>query len=167
MNDADLTTVVPVAEMTGQSDEETIGLKQMFEEAKTFLSSFHWCLQIEQSYFGFGYAGIVAVFLFRISPIRPDIDEWLWVVIGDIPSAYLVTEGNPTPDVAVDAYIYEMARWVDAAKEGRSVEDLIPVNVLPTQENAEALEGRLGALRLIIKDMLAAHKSKQDSREVN
>jgi hypothetical protein len=167
MNRADLTTVVPLAEMQGENEEETRGLSLMFEEARAFLSAFTWCAHIRESYFGFGYAGIVAVFLFRISPVRPDIDEWLWVVVGDIPPAYLVTEGNLTPDLAVDAYIYEMTRWVKAAKEGGSVEGLIPVNVPPTQENAEALEGRLGALRLVIKDTVVPQKSKQVSREVH
>jgi hypothetical protein len=167
MNGADLTSVVPIDKMKGDSDEETLGLKQMFEEARGFLSGFAWCQRIEDSYFGFGYAGIVAVFLFRISPAHTGIDDWLWVVVGDLPSAYLVTEGNLTPDLAVDGYIYEMSRWVQAAKGGRPVKDLIPVNVPPTQENAEALERRLSALKDIIKDAVESQESTRVSREVH
>lgn len=166
MNGADLATVVPIAEMKGENEEETLGLKRLFEEAHGFLSAFDWCRSIEDSYFGFGYAGIVAVFLFRISPVRSDVDDWLWVVVGDLPPAYLVTEGNLTPDLALDGYIDEMTRWVRAAKEERSVEDLIPVNVLPTLESADALERRLGALRRIIAETAAHQRSKQFSREV-
>ena len=139
----------------------------MFEEARSFLAAFNWCLSIEESYFGFGYAGIVAVFLFRISPVRSSVDEWLWVVVGDVPPAYLVTEGNLTPDLALDSYIYEMNRWVKAAKQGRSTVDLIPVNVPPTRENVEALERRLDALRLVIKDNIPPHRSKQFSKGVH
>jgi hypothetical protein len=167
MNGADLTTVVPIAEMMGENEEESLGLKLMFEEAQEFLSAFNWCRRIEESYFGFGYAGIVAVFLFRIVPAHAAVDDWLWVVVGDMPPAYLVTEGNLTPDLAVAAYVQEMSKWVGAAKEGLSVHDLIPVNVSPTPENAEALERRLGALRLIIKDTVVLDKSKHSSREIH
>ncbi len=167
MNGADLTSVVPIAEMTGESEEETQGLALMFEHARDFLMSFAWCGQIEESFFGFGYAGIVAVFLFRIVPARPGVDDWLWVIVGDLPPAYLVTEGNLTPDLAVDGYIGEMSKWVEAAKERQPVEDLIPVNVPATRENAEALEGRLIALKQIIKNTLAPHTSNRVSREVH
>jgi len=167
MNGADLTSVVPIAEMRGENDEETRGLARMFQEAQEFLSSFTWCQRVEESFFGFGYAAIVAVFLFRIVPARPGVDDWLWVVVGDLPSAYLVTEGNLTPDLAVDGYICEMSKWVEAAKEGRPVDHLIPVNVPATQENAEALEERLKALRHIISDTVLPRTSKQVSREIH
>ncbi len=167
MNGADLTTVVPVEEMRGENEQETSGLARMFDEARGFLAAFDWCLTIEESYFGFGYASIVAVFLFRIRPARPSVDDWLWVVVGDLPPAYLVTEGNPTPDLAVDGYISEMTKWVKAAKKGRSVEDLIPVNVPPTRENAAALERRLGVLRQLIEGTVERGKSKRVSREVH
>lgn len=167
MNGADLTSVVPIEEMKGETDEETRGLARMLAEARGFLSAFNWCQRIEESYFGFGYAGIVAVFLFRIIPARTGVDDWLWVVVGDLPFAYLVTEGSLTPDLAVDGYICEMSRWVQAAMDGQPVKDLIPVNVPPTQENAEALERRLGALREIVKGTVKPQKSKQVSREVH
>lgn len=165
MNGADLSAVVPVAEVRGENQEETRGLRQMFEMARAFLSSFGWCRSIEESFFGFGYAGIVAVFLFRIEPARASVDDWLWVVVGDIPPAYLVTEGNLTPDLALDGYIHEMSRWVQAARDGRPVRDLIPVSIAPTQENAEDLERRLGALREIIQETVYPYKCKQASRE--
>jgi hypothetical protein len=167
MNAADLTSVVPIVEMRGENDEETLGLQAMFERARCFLSEFSWCRQIEESYFGFGYSGIVAVFLFKILPSRPGVDDWLWVVVGDVPPAYLVTEANLTPDLALDSYIREMNKWVSAARAGRPVQDLIPVGVPPTQENAAALGRRLRALGLIIKNTVAPHKSKRLSREIN
>ena len=139
----------------------------MLEEARGFLSTFNWCRRTEESYFGIGYADILAVFLFRISPACTGVDDWLWVVVGDLPNAYLVTEGNLTPELAVDGYVYEMSRWVEAAKDGRPVEDLIPVNVAPTQENAEALERRLRALKEIVKDAIELQRSKRVSREVH
>jgi hypothetical protein len=67
-------------------------------------------------------------------------------VVGDLPSAYLVTDNAPNPACALDAYICEMGRWVTAVKEGKSVVGLIPVNVAPSVEYAKRLEWRLNFL---------------------
>ena len=45
--------------------------------------------------------------------------------------------------MALDAYLGKMQDWVDAVDEGRSVEDLLPVNAAPTKEYADLLRGRL------------------------
>lgn len=90
--------------------------------------------------------GVIAFFLFNIVPNAPDIDEWLWVVVGDLPPAYLVTDDAKTVNNALKAYIYEMRRWTQAVSEGKSTDDLIPVNVQPTIEAAKRLEERLAFL---------------------
>jgi hypothetical protein len=129
--------------MRGDNDQDTALLRQMFKEAESYLCSFDWCGSIAQSYFGLGIGGVVAVFLFRIVPKQEGVDEWLWVVVGDLPSAYLVTDDNPTPASALEAYVAEMSAWVDAVENGRPVADLIPVNVPPTRENSQQLRNRL------------------------
>jgi hypothetical protein len=53
----------------------------------------------------------------------------------------------------LDAYIGEMETWVRAARSGESVSGLIPVNVPPTTENAEALERRLKMLDDLLRDI--------------
>jgi hypothetical protein len=107
-------------------------------------------LSIRESFFGSGVGRIIAVFLFRISPARPDIDEWLWVMVGDLPPAYLVTECCKTPSEAVEAYIEEMSKWVELARRGQASEDVIPVNVPPTPKWAENLYRRLEFLKTTI-----------------
>ena len=92
----------------------------------------------------------MAVFLFRIEPSRPGVDEWLWVIYGDVPPAYLVTDISKTPSQALEAYIAEMSKWVRLAKQGRASKDVIPVNVPATPENAVNLEGRLRFLQKVI-----------------
>jgi hypothetical protein len=67
----------------------------------------------------------------------------VWVIVGDVPPAYITVEDAPNPATALDAYIGAMQEWVDAARAGGSVADLIPVNVPPTVENAERLGRRL------------------------
>src|SRR5262249_27562849 len=105
--------------------------------------SFTWCKSVEESFAGIAIPGVVGVFLFRIEPVQSEVDSWLWVVVGDLPPAYLVVDDAPNPPCALKAYIDEMQRWVDAVKAGGSLEDVIPVNVTPTIEHARMLEQRL------------------------
>ena len=89
----------------------------------------------------------MAVFLFHIEPNRPGIDEWLWVVVGDLPSAYLVLDNANCPSEALEGYLEEMFRWVELAKQGRSSKKVIPVNAPANPEFAQMLESRLEVLR--------------------
>jgi hypothetical protein len=143
MKNIDLSKVRPTAGMRGDSDQDTTLLRQMLKEAEAYLCSFDWCESIAESYFGLGIGGVVSVFLLRNIPKREGVDEWLWVVVGDLPPAYLITDGNPTPASALEAYVAEMSAWADAVENERSVDDLIPVNVPPTLENAQQLRKRL------------------------
>jgi hypothetical protein len=119
----------------------------MAEQAEKFLSSFKWCHGVQERFFGDGYGGIVAIFLFRIEPANPGVDEWLWVVFGDVPPAYLVTDKCKTPSQALMAYADEISKWIALAKQRKSSVDVIPVNVSATPENAAVLEKRLTFLR--------------------
>jgi hypothetical protein len=87
-----------------------------------------------------------------LRPAAAGVDEWLWVVVGDLPPAYLVADGNPTWQEALAGYIDEMRRWVDAAMAGAPVDDLIPVNTPPTAEYAEMLGSRLRTLEETLLD---------------
>jgi hypothetical protein len=142
----DFSTVVPADQMTGGDAEETELLRGMLEEAQEFLGAFDWCQSIEESFFGLGVGGVVAVFLFRIRPKRNGIDDLLWVVVGDLPPAYLVTDNSPSPNLALEGYVELMSEWVKAAADGTPIDKLIPVNVAPTPENAKLLESRLAFL---------------------
>ena len=135
--------VGPIDGMYHKDEEELRLLRQMAQEAQQYLQSFSWCTEIREGYFGGGFGGIVAVFLFRISPARVEVDEWLWVVVGDLPPAYLVTDVSKTPSQALASYVREMSRWIQVIKWGRRFEDVITVNLAPTWENAVALEDRL------------------------
>ena len=139
----DLSKVVPSSEIKGEDETETAGLKRLLEEANKFLATFDWCVGIKDSYLGIGIAGVIGVFLFKIAPRRKNVDTWIWVVVGDIPPAYISAESNPNPASALFGYIWEMRKWIKAVKLGKSVEDLMPVNIPPTSEWAIALERRL------------------------
>ncbi len=139
--------VIPIDQISSENTEEAQFPLEMASKAQNYISRFSWCLSVRKVYFGDGYGRIVAVFLIHIEPSRPDVHEWLWVVVGDLPSAYLVIDTCNTPSQVLERYIDEISEWVKLAKKGRSSEDVIPVNAPPTPESARMLESRLTVLR--------------------
>ena len=89
----------------------------------------------------------MAIFLAQITPHSENVDKCLWVIVGDLPPAYIVVDENPTAADALAAYCVEMEAWVEAAIEGKTVDELIPVSVPPTPEHAEQLKQRLEFIR--------------------
>lgn len=146
-NAPDLTTLLPAKNLRGEDEAQTRELRALFAEAEQYLLSFKWCSGIRESYAGLILPGVVGVFLFRIRPAKPGVDEWIWVVVGDLPPAYLTAELSYSVVEALEAYVAEMQAWVDAVRKGDSVERLIPVNVAPTLEFADMLDTRLRLLR--------------------
>ena len=142
-NEIPVKGVVLLAEMLGEDEEETRLLRVMASEAQEYIQSFSWCKSIRESYFGDGCGGIIAIFFFRIEPSSFDVGEWLWVVVGDLPPAYLVIDENKPPSQSLESYIDEMSKCVKLAKQVRSSKKVIPVNVPSTPENAILLGGRL------------------------
>jgi len=126
MTAIDYSKLFDIASVAGEDDEETEELNQLCDAAQTFIGSFRWHGEIKRILFGLGIADVVGVFLVELLPASPDIDSLLWVVVGDVPPAYFVTDGTPEPDLALEAYIREMRRWVEAVKAGYDVADLIP-----------------------------------------
>lgn len=143
----DMKQVVPVEEMTGGDKKDIRLLKKMVVEATNYLKSYKWCPEIEKIYFGFGIGGIVAVFLFKFSKKIKGTDEFLWVVVGDLPSAYFVIDRANNPKEALEAYCEIMEDWVAAVKNGTSLDEVYPVDVPPSSEYAGLLNSRISFLR--------------------
>jgi hypothetical protein len=141
--------VVPIDKMMGDEPDGTALLLKLRDSACQYLLSFPWCVSILETYFGDGVGGIVAVFLFRFLSARPDIDEWLWVIVGDLPSAYFVTYDLKSPYEVLETYIEHRSLWVKFAMEGKTPpDDVMPVyEVPPTPEWAKNLQTRLDTLR--------------------
>lgn len=115
--------------------------------ASDFLLSQPWCQSIASGHLAWAVAGVLGVFLFRLVPSQPDVDDQLWVIVGDIPPAYLVCDDTPTWREALENYVLEMKHWVSAVRRNESLDDVIPVNVPPTQEYADMLDTRLTFIR--------------------
>ncbi len=85
----------------------------------------------------------------------------LWVVVGDLPPAYLVCDGNPSWREALEGYVFEMERWVAAVRSGDPFENVIPVHAARTLEHADMLAERL---RLIRDEILTREDDTADSQ---
>lgn len=153
----------PVSQMIGEDTEETELFKRAADEALAYLKSFKWCKNILETYFCFGVGGVVEVFLFRIDRLTSDgktIDEWLWVVVGDLPSAYLVTDEAESPRDALMAYCDEMREWVRIVLSKGDLRDVYPVGAQPTEKNASLLSKRIDFLESEIIPLAAEAAAK-------
>jgi hypothetical protein len=137
---------LPLEQMHGEDVEETALFKAAAQDAVTFLKSHGWCQDVIERYFCFGIGGVIELFLFRVNRLGPNesvIDEWLWVIVGDIPFAYLVTDDAKSPDEALRAYCYVMQEWVTAVLSKNALSDVYPIAVEPTADNAAQLAVRI------------------------
>lgn len=153
-SEAPVAGLVSVQGMKGKDEEDTLLLQEMSRDAEAYLRSFSWCGEVKAAFFGGGVGGVFAVFLVNIRPMRPDVDPWIWIVVGDIPPAYLPMEDAKTPAEVFKTYLVGMNKWVQYARSEQKEpagEDVPPVNVPATPEWAEKLEKRLNSLRLIIQ----------------
>jgi hypothetical protein len=128
------------------TDIHDVEVAELSRCASEYLLSHSWCRGIVSSHLGWAVAGVVGVFLFEIDPANSGIDKKLWVVVGDLPSAYLVYEGNPKWRDALGGYVTEMRKWVAAVRDGTPLLDIIPVAAAPTIEHSQMLGSRLDFL---------------------
>ena len=149
----DRTRLTDVSSMRGEDEEETRLLKAHLNEARAYLGSYAWGRTLLEIYFGGGVGGIVAVFLVRLPPDQPT-DEWLWVVVGDLPSAYLVTDHASTPSQALSVYCELMEDWANAVLGAGDLGEVYPVAAEPTDRNARSLLDRVRFLRGNVVDWL-------------
>lgn len=142
----DTRRLVPIDQMTGEDKEETALLTELLQEARDFLTAMPWCQGIRREFYGLGIGGVVGVFLFEITA-KKGVDNPLWVICGDLPCAYLVTDQAPTPTAALRLYCELMSDWIAAVRKGTDLSEVFPVPVEPTKENAKQLEKRIRLLR--------------------
>jgi hypothetical protein len=136
----DVAAMIPIADL------RTPAVIELAERSERFLVDHGWCREIEERYLAWAIAPQTGVFFFRIIPAFEDVDRELWVIVGDLPPAYIVCDNAETWQEALDAYAFEMMKWVEAVRKGQSVADIIPVNVEPTAEHATMLETRINLI---------------------
>ena len=143
-----------VESIVGGDEQDTLLLQRMSEDAKKYIASFPWCDAVVSSYFGSGVGGIFAVFLFHIRPKHADVDPWIWIIVGDIPLAYLPLTDCKSSGEAFRTYMRGMRNWVQLARKGSAgtpEQGVPPVDLPATPEWAERLNQRLNGLELAVR----------------
>ncbi|MEL6932776.1 MAG: hypothetical protein AAGK67_10965 [Pseudomonadota bacterium] len=120
-----------------------VELVASLEEARAYLKSHEWVVSIDQEYLGDFFEGILGIFLFRITPRFVGVDDFVWVLVGDIPSLYITVDECPNPATALDGYIGALEKWVEAVFASQPTDELFPVEAAATNENAINLKSRL------------------------
>lgn len=139
--------LTPVDIMQGEDEKDTRLLSEMSIWARNYITSFDWCLPIRGMYLGDGIGGIVAIFLFEFGGKIGGTDDKLWVVVGDLPPAYMVVAPNDSPQEALERYCLLMDDWVAAVRGSGNFDGVYPVRAPRTEEYAGMLERRLTMLR--------------------
>lgn len=145
-----LVTVPRISEQHGWALDDLREVQlatQLAADAENWLAQFEWVIKTRSTLVGYAIPGVVGVFLIEIDPSDSSIDRELWVIVGDLPPAYISPDFASTPDEALNCYIAEMQAWVDAVIAGESTDDLIPVDATPDESNARMLQQRLDLLR--------------------
>ena len=135
------------SKIEGEDPEDTDLLREMAAEARRYMEEFEWCPTIESVHLALGVGGVVGVFLFQFDEVIEDDDDALWVVVGDLPSAYVIVEPDDDGISALERYCELMEDWAFNVLKGNSLEDSFPVGAEATQEHAEMLRQRIVFLR--------------------
>jgi hypothetical protein len=144
-----------LAELTGDDEQDTFLLRQMSVEARHYLESFSWCAAILDGWFAQGVGGIFGLFLFRILPASPEIEEWLWIMNGDLPSIYLGFDQAPSVQEAFREYIEGIRRWIIHVRCGaqETPDDVPPITTPKTTRWADDLERRIDSLEQVLSPL--------------
>ncbi len=143
----DFSRLIPADEIAGEDESDTAEFRGMLRDAEAYLRSFDWCPSIVERYLGYGLGGVIALFLFKLEEKIQGVDDQLWVVVGDLPSAYFVCDDAATPAAALEVYCGVMDDWAHAVLNGSSLNDVFPVTAEPTTEHANMLLSRTKFIR--------------------
>ncbi|MFY9344471.1 MAG: hypothetical protein WAT39_18400 [Planctomycetota bacterium] len=116
-------------------------------QAGAWLAERTWCRGVRRVFLGASEPRRFGVFLVELShPPAGFDDEWLWVIAGDLPPAFMVIDDLRTPRAALAAYVDRRKAWIAAVRAGGSTANLMPVVLAPTVANAGMLAKRLREL---------------------
>jgi hypothetical protein len=127
----------------------------MGTSAWAYITSFDWCPPVSAAYLASGVGGVVALFLFAFDEKIEGTDDRLWVVNGDLPSAYFVVEPDDSPADALERYCGLMEDWISAVRNSTPLEEVFPVAAEPDLEHADMLEKRIAFLLAQVIPLMA------------
>ena len=134
--------------------DEYKAILELSDKAKEFLEDQSWCVKTIKTWYDIGIYDKIGVFLFQIEPLNDTVDEFIWVIIGDLPTVYL-DQSVLTGLEALETYCELMADWSESIINGKSIADCYPVIASVTVENAKLLKNRI---EFIKRELLTTEK---------
>ncbi|GIV14997.1 MAG: hypothetical protein KatS3mg022_0432 [Armatimonadota bacterium] len=131
------------------------------KEARDFLLAHSWCRTVRSLSLRKWVEGIFALFYAEIEPEPGSgADEAVWVIVGDLPPAYIDVFSATTAREALEAYMGLLEEWVEAVRVGEPLDELMPiyhryslVPVPPTLRFAEMMSLRLQFLQDLLNNL--------------
>ena len=117
------------------------------KEAENYLLSFYWCREVRNCFLYTNIGRVFCIFLFEIINSSSPKDNFVWVIVGDIPPMYLDTFGPKSTVEVTELYIDLAEDWIACIKEGSSIDECYPFNAEPTLELAELLEKKISFMK--------------------
>ena len=129
---------------TYANDVETIKLAKT---ASTYLYSHIWCDKIEKQWFVANWENLLAIFFFKITTNTKDVNEYVWLVVGDLPSICIDVESAANEQEVVKAYVGIMEDWIKCVHNKGNIKKCYPINVPPTKGYADMLKVRMSLIK--------------------
>jgi len=125
---------------------------QLYEEASAYLLSFRWCKQLKNAQLYLSLGSKLCIFLFEIENSASADDNYLWIIVGDLPPMYLDIHGPKTTKQVLEDYIGLAEDWIENVKLGKPVDDCYPFKAEPNLEMAALLERRASFMKNTLID---------------
>jgi len=140
--------MIPINNILNSNIEFKSEVLDLANEAREYLSSFKWCKEITNGWLAAEFGYMLCVFYFEIVPSEGSkADNFVWIIVGDIPPAYIDVVSAPNVKDAIISYCEIMEDWIDVVNKGNSVEECFPISVDPTKEHADMLKTRITLIK--------------------
>jgi hypothetical protein len=83
-------------------ESEEVGTADLVSSMNAYLGGFSWARQTGNVWIGLSIPKVFGLFLVELDPGSADVDQYIWVAVGDIPPAYISTEYATSPKEALD-----------------------------------------------------------------
>lgn len=151
----DTASLIPDSSLRGQTERETQQLQEYARRARALLESFAWCTGVRQLLYGLGAGGVIAVFFADVL-VKGKSREWLWVVTGDLPSAYLPEAAAHSPCAALAAYCEGAAAWADAVQRHALGPQHLALSVEASPAVAREVAAKVATVQRLVLPALCA-----------
>jgi hypothetical protein len=123
---------------------------KMHQKACLYINDFAWCREVKDSTLYLNLGSTLCVFLLEIDNAASNEDNFLWIMVGDIPSMYLDVYGAKTTIEVLSRYNALAKDWIFNVEHRLSVNDCYPFDTESTMEMAYMLKKRVDVIEKTI-----------------